>query len=135
VRVYHDSPCRGHFVDKRTAYKVLHQGYYWPTLFKDARKYVRSCDSCQRMGKLVQEDEMPLQTQVLVKLFERWALDFVGANLSFITKKRYILVCTNYVTKWVEEKSLCSASKESVIDFIYEDIFTHFGIPKEIVTR
>jgi hypothetical protein len=78
LKACHDSPCGGHFTDKRTAYKVLHQGYYWPTLFKDAKKYVRSCDSCQRMGKPVQADEMPLQTQVLVEPFERWALDFVG---------------------------------------------------------
>jgi transposase InsO family protein len=86
------------------------------------------------MGKPVQEDEMPLQTQVLVKPFERWALDFVGPISPSSRKKRYILVCTDYVTKWVEEKSLRSSSEESVIDFLYEDIFTLFGIPREIVT-
>ena len=42
----HDEPCGGHFADKRTTYKVLRLGYYWPTLFRDAKKYVRSCDSC-----------------------------------------------------------------------------------------
>ena len=49
----HDEPCGGHFVDKRTAYKVLHIGYYWPTLFRDAKTYVKICDNCQRMAKLV----------------------------------------------------------------------------------
>jgi hypothetical protein len=28
LRSFHDGPCGGHFVDKRTTYKVLHQGYY-----------------------------------------------------------------------------------------------------------
>ena len=41
----HDGPCGGHFSDKRTAYKVLHSGYYWPRIFKDASKYVKGCDS------------------------------------------------------------------------------------------
>lgn len=50
LKANHDGPCGGHFFDKRTTYKVLHLGYYWPTLFRDAKKYVRSCDSCQRMG-------------------------------------------------------------------------------------
>lgn len=45
-------------------------------------------------------------------------------------KKRYILVCTDYVTKWVEAR----ATEKSVIEFIYEDIFIHFGVPYEIVT-
>ena len=52
LKACHDEPCGGHFVDKRTAYKVLHLGYYWPTLFKYAKKYVRSFDSCQRMSQL-----------------------------------------------------------------------------------
>jgi len=28
LRSFHDGPCSGHFVDKITTYKVLHQGYY-----------------------------------------------------------------------------------------------------------
>ena len=31
----HDGPCGGHFFNKRTTYKVLHSGYYWPSIFKD----------------------------------------------------------------------------------------------------
>ena len=33
----HDEPCGGHFADKWTAYKELHAGYFWPSLFKDAK--------------------------------------------------------------------------------------------------
>ena len=32
----HDEPCRGHFVEKRIALKILTMEYYWPTLHKDA---------------------------------------------------------------------------------------------------
>ena len=49
-------------------------------------------------------------------------------------EKKYILICIDYVTKWVEAKSLLRATEKSVIEFIYEDIFTCFGVPHEIVT-
>ena len=39
----------------------------------------------------------------------------------------------DYVTKWVEDKSLYSANEQSV-DFMFEEIFTHFGVPRDIVT-
>ena len=57
---------------------ILQSGYYWPRIFKDEKKYVASCDDCQRMGKPTEVDEMPLQAQVVIEPFEKWALDFVG---------------------------------------------------------
>lgn len=50
LKAFHDETCGGHFADKRKTYKVLHLGYYWPTLFNDSKKYVKSCEKCQRMG-------------------------------------------------------------------------------------
>jgi hypothetical protein len=134
LQACHDGPCGGHFADKRTAYKVLQSGYYWPNIFKDARTYVSNCDECQRMGKPTARDQMPLQAQVVIEPFEKWALDFVGPINPASKKKKYILVCTDYVTKWVEEKSLPAASEQSVVDFLFNDIFTRFGVPREIVT-
>jgi len=54
-------------------------------------------------------------------------------NPSFI-QKYYILFYTDYVTKWVEAKALTRATEQVVSDFLFEDIFFRFGIPKEIVT-
>ena len=77
---------------------------------------------------------MPLQPQVMIEPFEKWAFDFVGPISPMSCKKKYILVCTDYVTKWVEAKALFRATKKSVVEVIYEDIFTRFGEPREIFT-
>jgi transposase InsO family protein len=76
---------------------------------------------------------MPLRAQVMIEPLKKWALDFVGPISPMSRRKNYILVCTDYVTKWVEAKALFRATKKSVVEFIYEDIFTHFGVPHEIV--
>jgi hypothetical protein len=83
LRACHDEPCGGHFADKRTAYKVLQLGYYWPSIFRDSKAYVKQCDSCQRIGRPITSDEMPLKPQVLIEPFEQWALDFVDFQRGF----------------------------------------------------
>jgi transposase InsO family protein len=84
---------------------------------------------------LLAVNEMPLQAQVVIEPFEKWALDFVGPINPMSRRKKYILVCTDYVTKWVEAKALYSANEQSVVDFLFEEIFTRFGVPQEIVTN
>jgi hypothetical protein len=69
------------------------------------------------MERRVQEDEMSLQPHVLIKPFEKWALDFEGPIFLMSRKKKYILVCTDYVTKWVEPKPLLHDNEQIVVDF------------------
>ena len=47
LRELHDGPAGGHYAGDATAHKILHAGYYWPTLFKDSHIYVRRCQVCQ----------------------------------------------------------------------------------------
>eukprot|EP00253_Pinus_taeda_P014319 PITA_14319 len=48
-------------------------------------------------------------------------------------QKTYILVATEYVTKWVEAEALPRATEESVIQFMLH-LFVHYGLPREIIT-
>ena len=112
---------------------MLKTGYYWPTIFKDAKKFVQACDSCQRVGRPGPADEMTLRPQLVIEPFERWALDFVGPINPPSNQKTYILVATEYVTKWVEAEALPTATEESVIQFLFH-LFVRYGLPREVVT-
>ena len=85
------------------------------------------------MGQPNRLDQMPLQPQLVVEHFDRWALDFVGPINPNSRHKSYILVCIDYMKKWVEAVDLVKANDQVVIDFLYGEIFTHFGVPKEVV--
>ena len=74
-------------------------GYFLPALFQDAKKYVKGCDSCQRMGKPSQSNETSLQEQLVIMPFEKQDLDFMGPIKNPYHKKYHILVCKDYVTK------------------------------------
>ena len=58
---------------------------------------------------------------VPLEAFMKWGLYFVGPFKKLTARKnRYILVATDYVTKWVEEKALPNNSAKSTAWFVYE---------------
>ena len=45
----HNDPISEHFATEAMFQKIRTR-YYWPQYYEDVRKYVESCDSCQRRG-------------------------------------------------------------------------------------
>jgi hypothetical protein len=85
------------------------------------------------MGQPGQDNEIPLQAQVVVEPFEIWALDFVGPFNPKSNQKAYILVVIEYMNKWAEAVALKNETKEAVIKFLFE-LFVHYGLPREVIT-
>ena len=75
------------------------------------------------MGKPTQRDEMPFHPQVALDPFDRWGMDFVGHIDPPLGQNKYIIVCTNYLTKWDETKAVKVATEEKVAKFMKETMF------------
>ncbi|XP_057418803.1 uncharacterized protein LOC130713012 [Lotus japonicus] len=129
----HGSSYGGHFSGERTAAKVLQSGFYWPTLHKDSRAFVESCDRCQRTGNISRRNEMPLKNILEIELFDVWGIDFMGPfPPSFGCQ--HILVVVDYVSKWVEAAALSTNDSKVVVAFLKNNIFTRFGVPRAIIS-
>eukprot|EP00253_Pinus_taeda_P007082 PITA_07082 len=63
---------------------------------------------------------MPLQPQVTFEPFEKWGMDFVGPINPPSKQNSYIIVCTDYLTKWAETKAI----KVEVTNKALEEILT-----------
>ncbi|GKB79823.1 reverse transcriptase domain-containing protein [Tanacetum coccineum] len=96
---------RGHHSANLTAQKVFDVGFFWPTIYRDAHTMIKSCDTCQRQGKISQRDEMPQNAIQVCEIFDVWGIDFMGPFPSSHGNK-YILVAVDYLSKWVEAKAL-----------------------------
>nr|GEW84303.1 retrovirus-related Pol polyprotein from transposon TNT 1-94 [Tanacetum cinerariifolium] len=105
LKACHYRPTRGHHGPNYIAKKVFDSGFYWPTIYRDVQDLVKTCDVCQRQGKISQRDEMPQNSIQVYEIFNVWGIDFMAPFLSSRGNK-YILVAVDYLSKWVEAKAL-----------------------------
>ncbi|XP_027347990.1 uncharacterized protein LOC113859405 [Abrus precatorius] len=121
----HSREVGGHCGPSKTAHKVLQCDFYWPSLFKDAHLYVKSCDMCQRSGNISRKHEMPLSNILICELFDVWGIDFMGPFPKSMHNE-CILVAVDYV--------LPTNNTRVVIKFLKKNIFTRFGTPRAIIS-
>ena len=129
----HTLPCGGHFGGQRTEANVLQSGFYWPSLFKDAHRFVSTCDKCQRMGNISRKDEPPMHPILEVELFDLWGIDFMGPFPASYSNL-YFLLAVDYVSKWVEAIPTRTNDAKVVAHFLRSNIFSRFGTPRALIT-
>jgi hypothetical protein len=99
----HARHCGGHFLAHATAHNILRVGYYWPTIFSDTHRYVRSCQSCQFFTGKQHLHALPLKQVIVEAPFQQWGLDFIGEFKEKSSNRyRCILTTTDYFTRCVE---------------------------------
>ncbi|GJW83977.1 reverse transcriptase domain-containing protein [Tanacetum coccineum] len=132
LKACHEGPTGGHHSANLTARKVFDAGFFWPTIYRDAHAMIKSCDTCQRQGKISQRDEMPQTAIQVCEIFDVWGIDFMGPFPSSHGNK-YILVAVDYLSKWVEAKALPTNDARVVVKFL-KSLFARFGTPRAIIS-
>ncbi|KAK1592968.1 hypothetical protein Q3G72_033518 [Acer saccharum] len=133
LKFCHELQCGGHYSSRKTAMKVLHSGFYWTTLFKDAYHFCLRCDRCQRTGNIGKRNEMPQSGQMVVEIFNVWGIDFMGP-FPPSDGYSYILVAVDYVSKWIEATATKTNDSKVVVKFVRGTIFSRFGTPCAIIS-
>nr|GEW84713.1 reverse transcriptase domain-containing protein [Tanacetum cinerariifolium] len=101
----HERPTGGHHGANFTAKKIIDTGLFCPTIYKDAHDLFKSCDSCQREGKISQRDEMP----------------------------QNVIQVVDYLSKWLEAKALPTNDARVVVKFL-KSLYARFRTPRAIIS-
>ena len=99
-----------------------------------AQLVARRCEACQKHQNMTHIPATELHPMLAAWPFAQWGLDIVGPLKREPTNKRFLLVATDYFTKWVEAKALSTISAQVVRRFLWEDIICRFGLPHTIVS-
>ncbi|KAK0588271.1 hypothetical protein LWI29_037037 [Acer saccharum] len=62
LRSIHSGNCGNHAGGVSLAHKTLRQGFYWPTLFADAKRVAARCEACQKIANNIRQPPELLQS-------------------------------------------------------------------------
>lgn len=130
TQVVSDLPTSGHIGVYKTYHRVKEK-FYWPQLRYDVAKFVRCCKLCiahkpeQKglLGHIISHSKPSKPWEVI-------STDSMGPLPTFKRGVKYILIVTDYLSKFCLVHPLRSASAEIVKRTIEEQVFLLFGEPR-----
>ena len=102
----HEAIGGSHTEGKSLSHRALTQGYWWPSMQKDAQECVKKCSQCHRFASNIHQLGGVLNPLSSPWPFTKWGLDIVGPFPKVVENQRWLLVETNYFMKWVEAEPL-----------------------------
>ncbi|KAF8085007.1 hypothetical protein N665_0686s0001 [Sinapis alba] len=122
----HEGEGGNHGGGRSLSLKLKTQGHYWPTTVGDCEEYASRCEKCQRHAPNIHSPTELLKTSSAPYPFMRWAMDIVGP-LPSSRQRRFLLVMTDYFTKWVEAKAYVQVTEKEVQSFVWKYIICRHG--------
>ncbi|GKV36311.1 hypothetical protein SLEP1_g44457 [Rubroshorea leprosula] len=127
----HNGICGAHQAGIKMRWLIRRHGFFWPSILKDCINYVKGCRACQLHGPLQRVPASEFYPIVKPWPFRGWAIDLIGKIYPPSSKGHsFIIVATDYFTKWVEARPMKKVEQGDVIKFIKEDLIHRFGFRK-----
>lgn len=127
----HDAKTSAHLGMTKTLNKIR-QNYYWPGLQSDVRSYISGCDVCSRRKAPLKTKRAPMQPLQVGYPLERIATDILGEFPETENGNRYIIVISDYFTKWTEAFPMRNMEAQTVAKIVTNEVICRLGCPATI---
>ena len=131
---YHDGILGGHLSTRKTLSR-LKRKYFWPTMAEDTKKWCSSCKICltrKDTGKHIKVPLKPIEPPLAP--MEITAMDILGPFPETANGNKYILVFSDYFTRWPEAYAIKNQTAEVIAQIFVEHIVFRYGVPKKLLT-
>lgn len=130
IRAAHDAPVSGHMGVYKT-FSRLADRYFWPKMRADVTAYIRRCNVCAAHKPDQKGKSDPMVSHAKPSLpWEVVSVDLVGPLPRSTKGNSFILVVTDYLSKFSLAFPIRKSTTEVVIRRLEEEVFLMFGVPR-----
>ena len=133
LQYYHSEPVSGHLGINKTLKRVKSL-FFWLNMNKTIVDFVRTCDTCQKHKHTNYTPKAPLKPIVSTQPWQLINIDVTGPMTTTKSGNRYIIVCIDHFSKYVEAIATSSYTAEITAKFILNRIVYRYGTPTNILT-
>ena len=129
----HDHVAGAHFGIHKTFHK-LKQRYWWQGMFKDVEYRCKSCVECSMRKSPQNSKKTPLLPLPVESAFERVAVDVLGPFKPSKRQNRYIVIFSDYLTRWCEAFPVPSVEASVIARLLVDEIIARHGAPRVLLS-
>ncbi|GMF49875.1 unnamed protein product [Phytophthora fragariaefolia] len=134
IHEFHDSFMGAHLGREKT-FAAVSRDFYWPRMYKWIRKWVRTCETCQR-AKPSKSSQAPLHPlPIATEAWRSVSMDFVFGLPPDADGRNGVLVFADRFTRMVHLTPVSDTVTvaETAAHFV-DCVFRHHGLPESIVS-
>lgn len=133
IKDHHDPPSSGHLGSYKTYWR-LHRRFTWPKMHADVNRYVRSCHVCAQQKPEQKRPAGLMGTRPEIQQpWQMISLDFMGPFPRSKSGHCYLLVVSDYFSKYLLMFPLRSATAKSLVKILEEQVFCVYGVPQFLI--
>ncbi|KAE9238092.1 hypothetical protein PF005_g375 [Phytophthora fragariae] len=134
VHEYHDAPAGGHLGREKT-FAALSRDFFWPRMYKWIRKWVRSCEICQRV-KPAASKQAPLRPlPIATSAWRSASMDFIFGLPRDAEGHTGVLVVVDRFSKMVHLAPVAAeVTADESAELFLDLVFRQHGLPESIVS-
>jgi hypothetical protein len=103
---------------QKSAYKCVIDWYWWENLYEKIRKYVKTCEQCQRRDS--EREKKALHSIWITLLWKKIDLNIV--YMSSNADKSFLIVARDDLSSWIEIRTLLDVKFWRMTKFLWENV-------------
>ena len=111
---------------------ALQSRFYWPGLTSAVHRLVTRCHVRGSKKAWGRKRRVPLKQYVVGAPMERIAIDILGPLPETPRKNKFILVVSDYFTKWTESYPIPNQEATAVAEKLVSEFICRFGVPRQL---
>ena len=130
----HDDPLTGAHLGFEKTYAKLRERYFWEGMKADVLAWISLCTMCAALPARNSFLRAPLQSIQVTAPFELLAVDIMGPFPKSDRGNEYVVVFSDYLTRWPEAFAVAHIDAESIAELLVTEIISRHGSPRRLLS-